>query len=79
MDREFFEPQQAAELLHCSEAWLRAGAANCKFPHLAWGKGKIVFTDKHLEEIVDLREIRAHSTAQDITRRIGTRATGRPH
>jgi excisionase family DNA binding protein len=58
MQREFFEPKQAAEILHCSEAWLLTRAAVGEFPHLAWGKGKIVFTDEHLEEITQLREIR---------------------
>ncbi len=58
MQREFYEPQQAAELLHCSEAWLLTRATVGEFPHLAWGKGEIVFTDEHLEEITHLREIR---------------------
>lgn len=64
MQREFYEPQQAAELLHCSEAWLLAHATDGKFPHLAWGKGQIVFTDEHLEEITHLREIRQHVPVQ---------------
>lgn len=76
MQREFYEPEQAAELLHCSEAWLRTGAANCEFPHLTWGKGKIVFTDEHLEEIASLREVRAHPVGSNIRRTLGTRAKG---
>ena len=76
MQREFYEPEQAAELLHCSEAWLRTGAAKCEFPHLTWGKGKIVFTDEHLEEIASLREVQAHPVGSDIRRTIGNRAKG---
>lgn len=78
MEREFYEPQQAAELLHCSETWLRSGAANYEFPHLTWGKGKIVFTDKHLEEIAEMREIPAHPVGSRIRRTVGNRAKG-PH
>lgn len=77
MQREFYEPEQAAELLHCSEAWLRTGAANCEFPHLAWGKGKIVFTDEHLEEIAKSREIPAQATISKNQRRIGVSAEAR--
>lgn len=77
MQREFFEPQQAAELLHCSEAWLRAGAANCLFPHLTWGKGKIVFTDEHLEEIAKIQEIPARPPTLPARRLIGSRAEAR--
>lgn len=74
MQHEFYEPGQAAELLHSSESWLRNGATNCDFPHLTWGKGKIVFTDEHLEEIATLREVRAHPVGSNIPRRVGTRA-----
>lgn len=79
MDREFYEPQQAAELMHCSEAWLRAGAANNEFPHLVWGKGKIVFTDEHLEEIASIREIPARTPSSPNKRLIGSKADARAH
>lgn len=74
MQHEFYEPQQAAELLHCTESWLRNGAAKCQFPHLSWGKGKIVFTDEHLEQIAALREVQAHPVGSEIRRTIGNRA-----
>ena len=77
MEHEFFEPQQAAELLHCSESWLRTGAANHEFPHLTWGKGKLVFTDENLAEIARIREVPARSDASSARRRIGTRADAR--
>lgn len=77
MQREFYEPQQAAELLHCSESWLRAGVTKGLFPHLLWGKGKIVFTDEHLEEIVKSREVPAQTLHENTQRLIGTRANGR--
>ncbi len=77
MKREFYEPQQAAELLHCSESWLRTGAATCEFPHLKWGKGKIVFTDEHLEEIAKSREVLPHPLTTPHQRLIGSRADAR--
>ncbi|MBG0740678.1 hypothetical protein IV500_14960 [Paeniglutamicibacter antarcticus] len=77
MRLEFYEPDEAAVLLRCSEAWLRAGAANCEFPHLTWGKGKIIFTDEHLEEIAHLREVKPHILDADTRRVIGTRAERR--
>lgn len=77
MQREFYEPQQAAELLHCSESWLRAGATKGLFPHLSWGKGKIVFTDEHLEEIIKSREVATQLVPSNNQRLIGTRAKNR--
>lgn len=43
--------------MHCSESWLRTGVAKGVFPHLKWGKGKIVFTDEHLEDIARSMEV----------------------
>ncbi len=40
-----------------------ADATNCEFPHLTRGKGKIVFTNEHLEEIAHLHEVRPPSAA----------------
>lgn len=77
MEHEFFEPQQAAELLHCSESWLRTGVAKGEFPHLKWGKGKIVFTNDHLEEIAKSREVLPHPNIAPNQRMIGSRADTR--
>jgi hypothetical protein len=74
---EFFEPAEAAALLKCSEAWLRNGAANGEFPHSIWGKGKIIFTSEHLEEIAHLREVPIHNSSAPAQRLIGTRAKAR--
>jgi hypothetical protein len=57
MDLEFFEPAEAAALMRCTEAWLREGAANGRFPHACWGKGKIIFTSEHILEIARLSEV----------------------
>lgn len=77
MQYEFYEPQRAAELLHCSESWLRNGAARNQFPHLIWGKGKIVFTDEHLEEIAKSREVKAQPPVPAKGRLIGSKADAR--
>lgn len=74
MDLEFFEPAEAAALMRCTEAWLREGAANGKFPHACWGKGKIIFTSEHIVEIAKLREVPIHETPSTPERQIGTRA-----
>ncbi len=75
---EFFEPAEAAALLRCSEAWLREGATNGDFPHAIWGKGKIIFTSEHLEEIAHLREVPIRPTSSPSGQRlIGTRAQTR--
>jgi|GEM_PF-2289945 len=78
MKLEFFEPAEAATVLKCSEAWLREGATKGDFPHVVWGKGKIIFTSVHLKEIAQLREVRSTgpSTAPTV-RMIGTRAQAR--
>jgi hypothetical protein len=62
MDLEFFEPAEAAALMRCTEAWLREGAANGRFPHASWGKGKIIFTSEHILEIARLSEVLPGST-----------------
>src|SRR4051794_4751096 len=54
MDLEFYEPAEAAALMRCTEAWLREGAASGKFPHVCWGKGKIIFTSEQIAEIARL-------------------------
>jgi hypothetical protein len=77
MDLEFFEPAEAAALMRCTEAWLREGAANGKFPHACWGKGKIIFTSEHIVEIAKLREVPIHETPSTPDRQIGTRAKRR--
>ena len=85
MNLEFFEPSEAAVLMRCTEGWLRDGAAAGRFPHACWGKGKIVFTSAHIEEIARLSEIRPNSKQTTgisdgnsaRTRLIGTRARGR--
>ncbi|WP_416416464.1 hypothetical protein [Paenarthrobacter aromaticivorans] len=85
MNLEFFEPAEAAALMRCSEGWLRDGAAAGRFPHVCWGKGKIVFTSEHLAEIARLSEILpgSHSASEGrsgsttSTRLIGTRARNR--
>jgi len=90
MDLEFFEPAEAAELMRCSEGWLRDGAAAGRFPHACWGKGKIVFTSEHIAEIARISEIlprsrpatnaNANANANERnnnTRLIGTRARNR--
>ncbi|GAB3560159.1 hypothetical protein GCM10027405_09480 [Arthrobacter alkaliphilus] len=74
MKLEFFEPAEAASVLKCSEAWLREGATKGEFPHVVWGKGKIIFTSGHLKEIAELREVRATATPTSTPRMIGTRA-----
>lgn len=40
MDIEFFEPAEAAALMHCTESSLFNGATSGRFPHACWGKGK---------------------------------------
>lgn len=84
MNLEFFEPSEAAALMRCSEGWLRDGAATGRFPHACWGKGKIVFTSEHIEEIARLSEIlpATHPSptghgANPNARLIGTRARNR--
>jgi hypothetical protein len=85
MDLEFFEPAEAAALMRCSEGWLRDGAAAGRFPHACWGKGKIVFTSAHIEEIARLSEILpdhhqpngARAGSNTSTRLIGNRARNR--
>ena len=74
MKLEFFEPAEAATVLKCSEAWLREGATKGEFPHVVWGKGKIIFTSGHLKEIAQLREVRATPASASPPRLIGTRA-----
>jgi hypothetical protein len=86
LDIEFFEPTEAAALMKCTEAWLRDGAASGRFPHVCWGKGKIIFTSEHILEIARLSEILPGSkelTAPENARPaskerlIGTRARAR--
>jgi hypothetical protein len=77
MDLEFYEPAEAAALMHCTEAWLREGAASGRFPHACWGKGKIVFTSEHIAEIARLREVPVHGGSSSQERLIGTRARRR--
>lgn len=84
MNLAFFEPAEAAALMRCSEGWLRDGAAAGRFPHVCWGKGKIVFTSEHIAEIARLSEIlpASHPTPEALhnptsTRLIGTRARNR--
>lgn len=87
MDLEFYEPAEAATLMRCSEGWLRDGAASGRFPHACWGKGKIVFTSEHIEEIARLSEIlpdshHVHANGDRVgssttTRLIGNRARNR--
>ncbi|MDQ0028797.1 relaxase domain-containing protein [Arthrobacter bambusae] len=55
-------------------AWLREGATKGEFPHVVWGKGKIIFTSGHLKEIAEMREVRATATPTSTPRMIGTRA-----
>ena len=70
--------------MHCSEGWLRDGAATGRFPNACWGKGKIVFTSEHIAEIARLSEILPATQpspmdhgANPSTRLIGTRARKR--
>ncbi|MGN7149166.1 hypothetical protein ACTHQ6_09270 [Arthrobacter sp. SAFR-179] len=83
MDIEFFEPAEAAALMRCTESWLRDGATSGRFPHVCWGKGKIIFTSEHILEIAKLSEILPGSAARPLPvsggsavkeRLIGTRA-----
>ncbi|WP_104164745.1 hypothetical protein [Arthrobacter sp. SX1312] len=89
MDLEFYEPAEAAQLMKCTENFLREQAYEGKIPHLTWGKGKLVFTSEHIREIAVLRtqpvrtaapathaeQISASSSAS--VRQIGTRAQKR--
>jgi hypothetical protein len=77
MELEFYEPAEAAALMRCTEAWLREGAASGKFPHVCWGKGKIIFTSEHIAEIAHLREVPVHGGSTPQERLIGTRARRR--
>lgn len=82
MDIEFFEPAEAAALMRCTESWLRDGATSGRFPHACWGKGKIIFTSEHIQEIARLSEIlpdgaeSRQSPEQPLTKQrlIGTRS-----
>lgn len=74
MKLKFFEPAEAAAVLKCSEAWLRAGVVKGEFPHTVWGKGKVVFTSSHLRQIAELREVRSVGQPRQPIRVIGTRA-----
>lgn len=75
MDLEFYEPAEAAALMRCTESWLREGAASGRFPHLTWGKGKIIFTSEHIAEIARIQEVPIQSHPKE--RLIGTRARRR--
>lgn len=77
MKLEFYEPAEAAALMKCSEAWLKAGAANGEFPHTTWGKGKIIFTSAHIKKIARLREANSSQSPEPTQRLIGTRARKR--
>ncbi|WP_158677199.1 hypothetical protein [Arthrobacter sp. PGP41] len=82
MEIEFFEPAEAAALMHCTESWLRDGATSGRFPHACWGKGKIIFTSEHILEIAKLSEILPDASRPSLSpsrpvtkeRRIGTRS-----
>ena len=82
MDVELFEPAEAAPLMRCSEGWLRDGAAGGRLPHAGWGKGNMVSTSEHIEEIARISEIlpvphqasNARESSNTSNRLIGTRA-----
>lgn len=74
MNLEFFEPAEAAAVMKCTEAWLRAGAADGRFPHEKWGKGKVVFTSEHIEAIARMLDVQPLPPAEQTPRFIGVRA-----
>ncbi|MEG9248043.1 helix-turn-helix domain-containing protein [Arthrobacter sp. Soc17.1.1.1] len=89
MELEFYTPAEAAELMKCTENFLRDQAYEGKIPHITWGRNKLVFTSEHIREIAELRtrpvrtaapasqaeQISASSSAS--VRQIGTRAKKR--
>lgn len=58
MGLRFFEPAEAADVLHCTETFLTENAAEGKFPHVIWDRGKVVFTPNNLREIAAMRSVR---------------------
>lgn len=74
MSLEFFEPAEAAAVMKCTEAWLRAGAAEGRFPHEKWGKGKVVFTSEDIEAIARMLAVAPLPPAEQTPRFIGVRA-----
>ena len=53
----FYRPAEVAELLHCSEWWVKEQARRRRIPY-CWIGGSYLFTEGHVAEIVRRHEIR---------------------
>jgi hypothetical protein len=53
----FYRPAQVAEMLQCSEWWVKEQARKRRIPY-AWIGGSYLFTTDHIAEIVRLFEVR---------------------
>jgi hypothetical protein len=53
----FYRPAKVAEMLHCSEWWVKEQARKRRIPY-CWIGGSYLFTPEHLAEIVRLFEVR---------------------
>ena len=58
---------EAAEFLRVSEKWLR-GAGKDGAPHVRMAE-KLLFTDRHLEQILDRFEVKPRAEAPPLSRR----------
>ena len=70
----FYRPAQVAEMLRCSEWWIKEQARRRRIPY-AWIGGSYLFTDEHVTEIVRLFEV---LPAEPAARVFAPRGTPRP-
>lgn len=73
---QFFTPAETAEIMRCTEGWLRSGAYEGRFPHMLVGRGKMIFTSDHIDEIARVSSVPVRESSPT-ERKIGTRAQGK--
>jgi hypothetical protein len=52
----FYRPVQVAEMLHCSEWWVKEQARRRRIPY-AWIGGNYLFTAEHIAEVIRRFEV----------------------
>jgi hypothetical protein len=56
----FYRPAQVAQMLQCSEWWVKEQARHRRIPY-SWIGGSYLFTEQHIAEIVRLFEVRPNA------------------
>ncbi|MEH1055888.1 helix-turn-helix domain-containing protein [Micromonospora sp. CPCC 206171] len=72
----FYRPAEVAEMLRCSEWWVKEQARRRRIPY-CWIGGSYLFTEEHIREILRLFEVRPSGPSARATVRSSRRTVGK--